>query len=191
MKKVAKVFVGIGMVSTVFLTTGCFGKFALTKKVYKFHDSLAGNDMLGKALKSAPFWIGLGQIVYGFTGFVDLCIFNLIEFWTGTNPLAMNSGQKETQIVERLGVKYEITATQNKFEIKQLNGKKAGAVESITFNPSELAWYNTSNDASIKIIQYKVENGELVSATYFGANGKTEVINETQLDKLFTTVAVR
>lgn len=190
MKKTAKIFIAIGLISTLFLTTGCFGKFSLTRKVYEIHQSIAGEDMTGKIIKNLLFWVA-GHVVYSATGFVDIFVLNVIEFWTGSNPLAMNVHQKETQIVERNGVKYEIVATQNKFEVKQLNGEKKGLIQSVSFNPSELAWYNTSNGASTKMIQYKVENGEMVSATYFKTNGQTIVLNEAQLNNMFASVAAR
>ncbi len=61
---------------------GCYGSFALTKKVYKFNGSL-GN----KWLNSIVFFV-LGAPVYGVTTFVDAIVLNLIEFWTGSNPVA-------------------------------------------------------------------------------------------------------
>jgi len=190
MKKVARLIIAIGMTSTLLFTTGCFGKFALTQGVLKFHDSLAGNDTRGKVIKSLILVL-VGHAVYVTTAVVDTFFLNVIEFWTGQNPLAMNDSQKEVQIVVHNGVKYEITATKNKFAVKQLNGTYKGKTESVSFNPSELAWYNTSNGASTKMLQYTFKNGEIVSATYFGTNGQSEVINEAQLNNMFATVATR
>jgi hypothetical protein len=190
MKKIARAFVSLGMVCTLLFTTGCFGKFAVVKMVYKFHDSIAGNDMEGKVIKSL-IMILVGHVVYGLSALADTLLFNVIEFWTGSNPLAMQAGQKEIQVVVHNGVKYEITATRNTFSVKQLNGQQAGLVQSMTFNTKEIAWYNTSNGASTKLIQYKVENGEMISATYFGTKGQAVVINESQLNAMFATVAVR
>ena len=190
MKKLGKVFIAIGMICTLLFTTGCYGKFAVVKMVYKFHDSVAGNDMQGKVIKSLILLLG-GEAVYGLSIAADIFLFNIVEFWTGSNPLAMNNNQKEIQIVVQNGIKYQIIATQNKFEITQLNGAKKGANQSLTYNPSELAWYNTSKGATTKMIQYKVENGELVAASYFKANGQTVVLNETQLNNMFTTISAR
>ena len=190
MKKIAKLFLALGMLSTVMLTTGCFGKFSLTKEVYSFHNSIAGNDTKGKLIKSLLLIVG-GEVVYGFSIFVDVVALNLIEFWTGSNPLAMAEGQKETQVVMRDGIKYEITATRNNFEVKQLTGENKGKVQSVTFNEKELAWYNTSNGASQKMIQYSVEKGQIVSAVCYGQNGQSVVINQQQLDQMFNTVALK
>ena len=190
MKKIAKLFLALGMFSTVMLTTGCFGTFSLTKKIYEFNDSIAGNDQTGKFVKSLVM-IAMSIIpVYQIGVFADVIIFNLIEFWTGSNPLAMADGQKETQVVMHNGIKYEITATRNNFKVKQLTGKNEGMVQSVSFDEKELAWYNTSNGASQKLIQYTVENGEIVSAVYFGQNGQSVVFNLQQLDQMFISVAL-
>ncbi len=191
MKKVSKIFVGVAMASTLAATTGCFGNFALTRKVYEWNDSIAGDDLAGKFVKSLVMW-GLYVIpVYEIAGFADIIIFNLIEFWTGSNPLAMNESEKESQIVERDGIQYEITATKNKFEVTQLSGVATGAVQSLEFNSADLTWVSTRDGVSATLIQYQVENNDIVSATYFGANGQQEVVSAAQLNEMFTSVAMR
>jgi len=62
---------------------GCYGSFALTKKVYKFNGSI-GN----KWLKSLLFWGMMILPVYELSGTVDIIVLNLLEFWTGSNPVA-------------------------------------------------------------------------------------------------------
>ena len=62
---------------------GCYGSFALTKKVYKFNGSVGD-----KWLKSLLFVAMCIVPVYELSGFVDAIAFNLIEFWTGSNPVA-------------------------------------------------------------------------------------------------------
>jgi hypothetical protein len=74
-----------GLQATV---SGCFGKFALTRKVYGFNDSI-GN----KFLKSVVLWAMLIIPVYELSAFVDWFLFNLIEFWSGSNPIALEEGK--------------------------------------------------------------------------------------------------
>ena len=99
-----RIYSSIMLASLLFMgviQTGCFGSFALTKKVYEFNDGLEN-----KWLKSIAFW-GLNIIlVYGFAGFVDVVILNLVEFWTGSNPLAMQEGEVEEQIIAFRGESY-------------------------------------------------------------------------------------
>ena len=71
-------------------------------------------------VKTLVFW-GLNIIpVYGVAALGDLIIFNLIEFWTGSNPLAMSEGEHEYQVVEYGGQTYELHATAGVFEISKI-----------------------------------------------------------------------
>jgi hypothetical protein len=70
--------------------TGCFGKFALTRKLYGFNDSI-GN----KFLKTFVFW---GLIIIPacqMCATADFVIFNLLEFWTGSNLIGQSDVQHE------------------------------------------------------------------------------------------------
>ena len=63
------------------LSAGCFGKFQLTRKVYDVNKSI--DD---KYVRSAATWVLI--IPYAVTGLLDFLVFNVIEFWTGENPVA-------------------------------------------------------------------------------------------------------
>jgi len=63
------------------LSAGCFGKFQLTRKLYDVNQSIDE-----KYVRSAATWIFV--IPYALTGLLDFLVFNVIEFWTGENPIA-------------------------------------------------------------------------------------------------------
>src|SRR5512135_1794308 len=63
------------------LSAGCFGKFQLTRNLYDINQSI--DD---KYVRSATTWIFV--IPYALTGILDFVLFNVIEFWTGENPVA-------------------------------------------------------------------------------------------------------
>jgi hypothetical protein len=65
------------------LSAGCFGNFQLTRKVYDMNQSIEE-----KYLRSATTWIFVIVPVYGFAALLDLVVFNVIEFWSGENPVA-------------------------------------------------------------------------------------------------------
>jgi len=65
------------------LSAGCFGKFQLTRKVYDMNKAI--DD---KYVRSAATWIFVIVPVYGIAAFLDFVIFNVIEFWSGENPVA-------------------------------------------------------------------------------------------------------
>jgi len=64
------------------LSAGCFGKFQLTRKVYDINQSIDE-----KYVRSATTWVFVIIPVYGFAALADLIVFNVIEFWTGENPV--------------------------------------------------------------------------------------------------------
>ncbi len=64
------------------LSAGCFGTFQLTRKLYDINRSIDE-----KYVRSAATWIFV--IPYAVTGLLDFVIFNVIEFWSGENPVAV------------------------------------------------------------------------------------------------------
>jgi len=76
------------MVLMVFLAgasfTGCAGQFALFNRAVPFVGNLGG-----RWVGAVVYWIIGLPIVVPITLFLDGLIFNTIEFWTGSNPLAM------------------------------------------------------------------------------------------------------
>jgi len=65
-------------------TAGCFGRFALTRKIYKFNRDLSHDRWIRWfgfiLLNVIPFYLAGGVI--------DLVLGNSIEFWDGDNPFA-------------------------------------------------------------------------------------------------------
>ncbi len=123
--------------------TGCFGTFALTRKAYEFHDGLTDS----KFLKSLLFWIP-GGFVYGIVGFIDVVILNLIEFWSGSNPISMNEGDYEMQMASIKGEEFKIEATKDTFTTTQLTGAKAGEVRVMKYDRCDNTW--TYSDSNVK-----------------------------------------
>ncbi len=62
--------------------SGCFGNFALTRKIYAVNASVPD-----KTLRSVVTWAFIFVPVYWVSGAVDLFILNTIEFWSGHNPM--------------------------------------------------------------------------------------------------------
>ncbi len=84
---------------------GCYGKMALTKKVYRVNGEVGD-----KFLRSLVTWVFIIVPVYGISALVDFVLFNTIEFWTGSNPVAL--GEKNFQYSEN-GDSYRINARKN------------------------------------------------------------------------------
>lgn len=94
LKRIVKLCLAWVMIS-VFLcvsTSGCFGSFALTRKIYHFNQRIDKDKWIQ--------WIaflGMSIIpVYGLGLAVDIFFGNPVEFWTGENPI--NADAETTKI---------------------------------------------------------------------------------------------
>ncbi len=85
-------------------------------------------------------------LVYGFTTMVDAVILNLMEFWSGSNPISKNHGDYEMQLATIKGVDYQIEATKDTFTTTQLSGEQSGEVRAMMFDRTDMTWkYSDSN----------------------------------------------
>ena len=75
----------LGLVAAGLVTTsGCFGSFQLTRKLYSWNKSVSADKWVQELV-----FLGLYIVpVYGIAGLGDLVFANTVEFWTGTNPVA-------------------------------------------------------------------------------------------------------
>ena len=138
---------------------GCYGKFELTRKLYQWNGQVGD-----KWVNTIVMWVLMIVPAYEAVGFVDVFILNVIEFWTGENPLAMESGEKEVQVVEMDGRTYEITATANRFDIVQKDGDEAGRTVSLIYEAETGAWYTESEaDGRHKIAEVDGEHPDVLT----------------------------
>ncbi len=147
--------------AVVFLN-GCYGSFHLTKKLYAFNGTVEN-----KFVRSAVTWVMIIVPIYGIAGLVDFVILNTVEFWTGSNPMAMGDTEKEVQVVEKDGNLYKITATRNRFDIEDLNREKKTKV-SMVYHEDARSWYVESEDGTYKV----AELGENDVMKLFGPDGE-------------------
>lgn len=154
----------IGLVG--FTATGCFGSFELTKKIYNWNDTVTEN----KFVKTLLFY-GLAIIpVYAVGALLDVVIFNLIEFWDGSNPIAMNEGDREERFYAHKGVNYRAVATKDQLEFTALDGMNAGEVQVMRFDRETLTWNYIKGDQTTALMQFSGENAEYL--TVFAPNGE-------------------
>jgi hypothetical protein len=75
-------------------TSGCFGGFELTKKVYRFNQNVDPD----KWVQEIVFLVLTIIPIYGGASLLDAIVFNSFEFWTGNNPVLASNGDR--QIIE-------------------------------------------------------------------------------------------
>lgn len=151
MKIIKRSLFAMAMGSLLVTQTGCFGEFALVRKVYNWNEGLSSN----KFVRTLVFYALNIIPVYGVASLVDVVVLNLIEFWSGSNPLAMNEGDHEMQLVTMKGDQYKIEATKDTFITTQLTGRKAGEVRIMKFDRCDNTWkYTDSNVQDMAVMTF-------------------------------------
>lgn len=116
-----------------FTTSACYGKFMLTRKVYEINGQITDN----KFVHSLVMWVFMIVPVYPIAGFADVVILNLIEFWTGSNPMqgSVTSEDGTTVTIERGTDTLTLTATKDgKVLNKVVFVKSNGKVEAVSYD---------------------------------------------------------
>jgi hypothetical protein len=152
-----------------FSSISCYGNFSLVKKLYIWNGTIEN-----KFAKSAATWIMFIIPVYGVAGFIDFVILNVIEFWSGENPVTMSAGVKEVQYVEKDGKTYQITATKNRFDIVE-QGKDNQV--SLIYQESDMSWYVESGQERIKVAEFSGENADQLSLFFPNDRSMTVDLN--------------
>lgn len=128
MKKASVVF----SAAAALMLSGCYGSYTLTKKLYDW------NGTFDQPISTVIHWIG-GTIGGFITLTVDFLVLNTIEYWTGSNPLAMDEGAVEKQLVEVDGQLMEMTATKGKIAVRSITGEKVEG--ELFFSEDDAVWY--------------------------------------------------
>jgi len=139
------------VLASAFLFTSCLGSFSAWNGLKDWNEDASDNKFVNNAI----FW-GLNIIpVYGLFYLGDVVIFNLIEFWSGDNPIGMNEGEVQEQIVEKNGIQYALTATKNQMKIKVLSGEREGNELTLVYEPADKSWNAVKDGEKIKLTSYE------------------------------------
>ena len=124
------------LLSSAILFSSCLGSFKAFNNLKDWNQGATNSKFLDNLI----FW-GLNIVpVYGLFFLGDAIIFNVIEFWSGSNPIAMKPGESETQMVEHDGNTFEMVATQNRVQITVVEGPKKGKKLDLVYKPDEQSW---------------------------------------------------
>lgn len=99
----------VAAATAVAFSTGCFGSFALTRKLWNFNNTTTNE----KGLKELLFLVLVIVPVYQLAALGDALIFNTVEFWGGKNPITtMKEGDRDV-VVQRTpdGLHIEVLET--------------------------------------------------------------------------------
>ena len=148
------------MVFSALFMQGCYGSYPLFKKLNQMVGSIDGR--WGSTAVNVICWL---TFVYGVTLLIDLLVLNTVEFWRGSDPLAMNEGESETQVVSYLGDLYKITATKNRFDVYCIEGLRKGETASLIYDPETRIWRGENGEV-VQLLVKVNEDGSFESPAY-------------------------
>lgn len=124
------------LLACTLLFTSCLGSYNAFNNLRAWNQGATDSKFLDNLI----FW-GLWIVpVYELFILGDTLIFNVIEFWSGSNPIAMKEGETETQMVEHEGNTYKMVATKNRIQIAVVDGPKEGKKLELFYKPDEKSW---------------------------------------------------
>lgn len=84
------------------LTTSCVGSFSLFNRVAKWNSHATGSKFLNEII-----FIIISP-AYAVCAVADVLVFNTVEFWSGSNPMAQKIGTTE-EVLGKDGRYYAVT----------------------------------------------------------------------------------
>ena len=143
------------------LSTSCIGSFKLFNKYEKWQCSMTNSKIVNGIVG-----LILQPVVGGVCLFVDALVLNTIEFWSGNNPIAMNSIQ---EVRGQDGLMYAVKTTKKGYEITSPTGE----VTKLIFNQKENSWSVSQNGVTKEILRFNEDgtiqttlpNGKLLTVT--------------------------
>jgi hypothetical protein len=164
MKKI-KVSVAALLVGTsMMLMSSCIGSFSLFNKVLSWNKQATNNKWVNELL-----FVCLSIVpVYEVSYFLDAILFNSLEFWTGSSPLANVDATVKGEKGE-----YHVKSTANGYHVELL-GSNASA--DFLFDEATKTWTMSENGKSTKLVQFVDDSN---AKFYFGASEMTVNMEST------------
>lgn len=98
------------------MASSCVGSFAMFNKLASWNKRATDNKFLNEII------FLIITPAYGFCYFADAVVLNTIEFWSGSNPMAMKVGSTR-QVMGQDGKYYAVTLKADGYDIKLPTGE--------------------------------------------------------------------
>ena len=128
-----------------FLCSSCIGSFSLFNKYEKWQCNMTSNKYVNGIVG-----LILQPIVGGVCLFVDAVVLNTIEFWTGSNPMAVNNVQT---VKGQDGRYYAVKTLKNGYEVKAPNGE----ITLFIHDSKTESWSISQNGVTKEIIRFNAD----------------------------------
>jgi hypothetical protein len=175
---IRKLFTSVALaVLVVFTSTlsSCLGGFRAFNSLLDFNNSISQSRFVNNLV----FWVLWIIPVYGLFMFGDLIIFNLIEFWSGSNPLGMEEGESESRLITYEGKNYIMTASKDQLAVATEDGTP---ISKLVFDRSDNSWNYVKNDMNQKLVTIDdITNGVLKCNFYKGDQPSSVYVSAEEL----------
>ncbi len=125
------------------LCSSCVGSFKLFNKMATWNKDATNSKFLNELIYL------LISPAYAVCCVVDALVLNTIEFWSGSNPLAMHEGVTK-QLKGEDGKMYAVTYLKNGYEVVNEAGEKL----LFTYDEKQNAWSLTQNGATRELFRF-------------------------------------
>ncbi len=175
------------LILSIFLTGNCFGKFSMVRKIYEINSDITFGQQgkMGGVIKSIFMIIFLILPVYAISAFVDVILFNIIEFWTDKNPLGSNENFKE-EIISSNGTSITKNISGNRMDLVIKNNEKIETI--ILFKDKPGKFYSEKNQ---KLEEIKLESTEFGSVSIFSMSTSGESKNQIVPTRVIADLQVK
>ena len=157
------------------LCSSCIGSFGLFNRVLDWNKDVTGNKFLNELI-----FIIISP-AYAVCGTADLLIFNTVEFWSGSNPLAKNVG-KTQQVMGQDGKYYAVKTLQDGYEITEPDGEML----KFLYDKETDSWSQVENGQTKEIFRFNADG--TVKATLPTGEQMDVTLNEAGLYKVRTAL---
>lgn len=176
-QKLTSLFIAFSILFSTTLTS-CLGSFTAFNNLKDWNQIVTDNKFVNNLI----FW-GLNIIpVYGLFLAGDTLIFNLVEFWTGDNPLALKDGEVQKQNIALNGQNYEMTATKNKMTVADESGV---IISELFYDAETKTWLVSENEQTRKVLTFTDLKGDMASYKIYNSEcseGQVFTMNAKDLD---------
>lgn len=157
-------FAYVAMASLV-LFSSCLGSFGLFNKISTWNRSATKSKFLNEVI------FILISPVYVLSGVADALLFNTIEFWSGSNPVASNIG-KTKNVMGEDGRMYAVKTLKDGYEIT----KPDGGVVLFVYDKTEDSWSQIEDGKRTEIFRFNADG--TIKATLPDGNQMDVSLNE-------------
>jgi hypothetical protein len=151
------------------LLSGCYGSFNLVREVYDWNGSIED-----KTVRSVVFWALVIIPVYEIAALVDAAVLNVIEHWSGDNPLSMQEGESDMRVVEHKGRRFKVEARKNRFTILEEGRRKPVR---LVFTPVDASWNLEQEGRLITLSRLEEGSDGRVALRVFHPDGGSNLVD--------------